>query len=1008
MAVGNGYTASSTYTLAESFDGAAWSPAVKTKPGLVNNILTGVSCTSATHCIAVGAYNSGANQPFHTLIDVWDGIQWSKMTSVDRAGVSSVLNDVSCTSATSCVAVGYSFNTTGAFNNQTLAEVWDGSKWSIVSSPNGVGGDSQFYGVSCTSATNCLAVGSPLGAGLPFTERWDGVAWSLVPTPLPNGGNAAFRDVSCISATNCVAVGFTNSPQNTFIERWDGSAMSLESSPNVSGQSNFAAGVSCVTATTCVAVGGDYGDGGTHTLALRSIVTTPDVTITSPADGAFFGVGQNVTADYGCTAGTAGLESCVGSVPNGTQLDTSTPGTYDFSVTATDLDGASTTVTHTYTIGIDTTPPTISFNRPADGATFVQGQQLSASFSCSDDQTGVATCDGDVADGATFDTATVGTHTFTVNTTDAVGNSATVTHTYTVAADAMAPSVTITRPADGATFAQGASITALYTCLDPQSGVSECTGSVANGTPIDTSVPGTYAFTVNASDGVGNTVTVTHTFTVTGATAPSCPTPRDGSWLGTWSSSVSASSGSGQSQLAFSGATMTGSITFTTADTLVTSGTLISGSVSCNTVQATIDTAEGPEVISGTLSPDGTDLVGTYASASDSGTFRSGWVQQAVSTNGYVLTTDTSGVGTTPATPLQTSVSSPTAGALSIGQADSAGMTLSGYYLVGQAVHIVAPPASPSQPLIFTFQLDASVAGGTTAAGVSVFRNGALVADCISDEIAIPDPCVLARTDLLGGNVQLTVLSSGASVWALGISKTISVGSSSALEGDTSKPRTVSFPVTLTAPPSTTLTVHYAVTANGSATGGSKAAPNVDFKTKAGTVTFKAGSSATTKYITATVYPDAAVEGDETFDVTLSKPTGGYALGASHAAGTIIDDDPANLRTADVGDTQLWEGNAGKTNTAQILVTLSNPSSNTLTVVASVGGGTAESGTDYKKSFIKTLTFLAGQTQKTISVPAIPDTAHEGDETILVTLTNPSNGLTLGRATGTITINNDD
>jgi len=78
----------------------------------------------------------------------------------------------------------------------------------------------------------------------------------------------------------------------------------------------------------------------------------------------------------------------------------------------------------------DTTPPTISIVSPSEGEVFVLGQDASADFSCGDDDSGVATCDG-----GDIDTSTVGEHVITVNASDNAGNTASQTRTYQVVYD---------------------------------------------------------------------------------------------------------------------------------------------------------------------------------------------------------------------------------------------------------------------------------------------------------------------------------------------------------------------------------------------------------------------------------------------------------------------------------------------------------------------------------------------------------------------------------------------
>jgi hypothetical protein len=89
---------------------------------------------------------------------------------------------------------------------------------------------------------------------------------------------------------------------------------------------------------------------------------------------------------------------------------------------------------------LDNAAPGISLASPADGATFVQGQSVTANYTCADDPfgTGIASCSGTVPPGATIDTASVGRKDFTVNAKDLAGNASSATHSFTVVAPAPA------------------------------------------------------------------------------------------------------------------------------------------------------------------------------------------------------------------------------------------------------------------------------------------------------------------------------------------------------------------------------------------------------------------------------------------------------------------------------------------------------------------------------------------------------------------------------------------
>ena len=173
-------------------------------------ILNSVSCTSATNCLAIG-YNS-------SLTERWDGKTWTLLTGLKLLPTNPGLSGLSCTSATFCVAAGWHRN------SQTAIEVWNGSDWSLVTSPN----PPHFYGgvlnaVSCTSTTRCVAAGADIylnrnkmGPGGKLTnggsliEEWDGTRWSITPTPRPTTGGGTFLGVSCLDPAGCFAVGYVH------------------------------------------------------------------------------------------------------------------------------------------------------------------------------------------------------------------------------------------------------------------------------------------------------------------------------------------------------------------------------------------------------------------------------------------------------------------------------------------------------------------------------------------------------------------------------------------------------------------------------------------------------------------------------------------------------------------------------------------------------------------------------------------------------------------------------
>ncbi len=141
------------------------------------------------------------------------------------------LASVTCASASFCVAVGNQPGTGGS-NTNTLIEQWNGSSWSIVTSPNPAGaGESQLYGVSCAGPSFCAAVGVS-GPGTtfvnPLVEHWNGKSWSIVTAVNPTGSPATqLSQVSCLSSTWCTAVGRSENTLNNrvaLVEMWNGTS----------------------------------------------------------------------------------------------------------------------------------------------------------------------------------------------------------------------------------------------------------------------------------------------------------------------------------------------------------------------------------------------------------------------------------------------------------------------------------------------------------------------------------------------------------------------------------------------------------------------------------------------------------------------------------------------------------------------------------------------------------------------------------------------------------------
>ena len=118
------------------------------------NYLTGVSCASSKSCIAVGIYRTGSQHIYQTLAEIWNGTTWTISPSRDEGTEDNYLTSVSCTDSTDCVAVGYF-----APLEMTLVEIWTGTSWSIIQTPDPGNEVDDLFGVSCSSVTSCVTAG---------------------------------------------------------------------------------------------------------------------------------------------------------------------------------------------------------------------------------------------------------------------------------------------------------------------------------------------------------------------------------------------------------------------------------------------------------------------------------------------------------------------------------------------------------------------------------------------------------------------------------------------------------------------------------------------------------------------------------------------------------------------------------------------------------------------------------------------------------------------------------
>jgi hypothetical protein len=245
---------------AASTNGSESLVAANNPSGTTWSSLNDVSCPTVTSCLLVGAAGTtrktahGIVYISHATAYSWNGTTLAKLSVPAPAGARTTeLGGLSCATTTTCMAVGNYTNAHGAW--LTYAAAWNSGTWQVQSTPN-IRGErfTTFQGISCSSATTCMAVGDAYTPGSrPFAELWSDGTWQVSATP-PRL-KAGFVSVSCPDVSDCVAVGWHGT--SGLIEAWTPTGWTVQRSAATKApfSGDRLMHVSCVTVTACAAVG---------------------------------------------------------------------------------------------------------------------------------------------------------------------------------------------------------------------------------------------------------------------------------------------------------------------------------------------------------------------------------------------------------------------------------------------------------------------------------------------------------------------------------------------------------------------------------------------------------------------------------------------------------------------------------------------------------------------------------------------------------------------------------
>jgi Calx-beta domain len=780
----------------------------------------------------------------------------------------------------------------------------------------------------------------------------------------------------------------------------------------------------------------------TTTTIVFEDLAPPTITLNAPANSAQYPQGATVVVSYSCADGQfgSGVATCLGDLPSGSILNTSVLGTFSFTVQSSDHSGnVAAPRIHTYEVvagGDDEIPPSVDVVVPADGLVVSQGATLIADYACSDVGSGVATCDGDVDDGAVLDTATVGPHTFTVTATDFQGLPHAETRSYQVL-----PSPTQQN------FASGDLANQIPVACDNQFQTAHKSIPVAgNSAPIATAQNQQFSWTVHlGSDFVpslSNGTNLLYEFAPPenarfvdvvligpGAQVSGSTVAISDGYVQLRIASVTDQSTAGigndnftpppfRATMAVEGAAGTEVITrlarfeVTTAPAglpLPTTSRCTGGDPTFNgrsnpvlSRTAVLDTTP-PEVViaspaHGLLIDANDSLQFVFACSDDHRLALCAGSEQ----NGATLDTSSSG-------PRQVAVFS----------SDAAGNANVAYstYIVSNPTVDVADAETVEGPTAFlTFDVTISNPAERTIS----------VAYTTSDRTAIADTDYVSTSGVLtfvrGGPMEQAILVPVVDDSTFGPNRDLAlhiVSATNARVGrneavgtivdDDPPPVTVGSPrasesagqlgfeLTLAANPNFPVTVDY-VTVDDTAQSPGR------YASTEGSVVFAPGGelsrTVAVPIVNDATYNESSPFNRQSFVLRAVQPANGYT---AEGTGTIIDDDPSPTFVS-IGSASIREGD-GSTRVVNLSVTLSKPSSQTVTVGYRVVTGTA-SLADLRNT-VGITTFNPGQVYKNVSVRVVGDLLDESDEAFVMRLTNATNAQ-LWNTDGIVTIVDDD
>lgn len=242
------------------WDGRSWATFAEDDPKGHGGQFSGIASIAQNDVWAVGqAYAASNYRKRLAVAEHWNGTRFNASPLPSVVGQETFLYGIAAVAPNDVWAAGGSLPAGGL--QQSYVVHWDGNAWTQIAAPGVPGSATNFDAVAKTGANDVWVVGgSEANTSAPFrtlAEHWDGTRWTIVPTPNVNANSNIFNAVVAIAPNDAWAIGdyYNGKAFSPLAEHWDGTSWNIVRTPNSGSHTAFVLGATAVSSREVFAVG---------------------------------------------------------------------------------------------------------------------------------------------------------------------------------------------------------------------------------------------------------------------------------------------------------------------------------------------------------------------------------------------------------------------------------------------------------------------------------------------------------------------------------------------------------------------------------------------------------------------------------------------------------------------------------------------------------------------------------------------------------------------------------